>query len=206
MSPKGLAKEPTDQARNGTAVVGVARSAAEGEQFAAVVDDQMQLEAVEPAYRRLAAPGVHGKDAVLVDAGGMAHRPRGRVDEANAATLPQLGMEVDGERDEEARHEFDKVAVAQNTWKLLAQVDLDVLGGEPFEGALPDCWKRMRMVRISAGCRRLRGDGGAVLRRGVRVPTQRGSKRGQKAAKRRPPSSTGRVYSYRCLQIRDDGS
>jgi hypothetical protein len=46
----------------------VAAGEAEGEQFAAVVDHRVQLEAVEPAHRGLAARGVEGEDAVLPDA------------------------------------------------------------------------------------------------------------------------------------------
>ena len=69
-----LAEEAPDQAGNGAAVVDVARREAEGEQLAAVVDHQVQLEAVEPADRGLAAARIDAKDAMLADARGYGRR------------------------------------------------------------------------------------------------------------------------------------
>ena len=95
-----LAEEAPHQAWDRTAVVDVAAGQAEGQQLAAVVDDQVQLEAVEPADRGLAPRGVEGEDAMLPDAGVVADRQRRRVDEADARAVPELGVQVDGERNE----------------------------------------------------------------------------------------------------------
>src|SRR5690606_15219142 len=59
-----VAKVATDemsyQARNWPSIVGVAGSETEGEQLTAVIDDEMEFEAIEPADRSLAAPGIDG--------------------------------------------------------------------------------------------------------------------------------------------------
>jgi len=67
--PKELAKGPFDalkQRRDGLAVVDVAAREAEGEQLAALVDDEVELEAVEPAERGLAARGVESMKLIPV--------------------------------------------------------------------------------------------------------------------------------------------
>jgi hypothetical protein len=63
----------------------------------------MQLEAVEPADRSFAAPRVDAEDAMLVDARRMADVQRRRVDEADAATVAQVGLQIDGQRQQHAR-------------------------------------------------------------------------------------------------------
>lgn len=77
-----LAEQPPDEARDRLAVVHVTGRQAEGEQFAALVDDQMELEAVEPADRGLTPTRVHRKDAVLVNAGVVADGQSGGVHKA----------------------------------------------------------------------------------------------------------------------------
>lgn len=62
---KEASKELTDEAWNGLAIVGIARSEAQRQQLASIVDHQMQFEAIEPPHRRLAATRVNSKDAVL---------------------------------------------------------------------------------------------------------------------------------------------
>lgn len=48
--------------------VGVARRQPQREQFAAVVDDEVKIEAVKPVHARPAAAGATGEDLVRVDA------------------------------------------------------------------------------------------------------------------------------------------
>jgi hypothetical protein len=134
---KEASEEATDQAGNWSPIVGVAGSEAQREQLAAVVDDQMELEAVEPPDRRLAAPGIDPKDAVLRDAGRMADGERGGVDEADPRTLPQLRVQLDGQRHEVAGHEGHEAGITQQGGKLLAQVNLNMLRVEPFERPIP---------------------------------------------------------------------
>ena len=131
-----LAEEAADQARQRGAVVGVAGRQTEGEQFAAIIDDQMQLEAVESADRGLAAARIDPKDAVLVDAGGMADDERGRVHETDSGAFSKLGVQIDRERHEHARQQRDDAGVAHQVRELAAQVHLHMLGVEGFEGAI----------------------------------------------------------------------
>src|SRR5579859_5028 len=128
-----LAEQSPDQARHWPAVVHIARREAEGEQFAAVVDHQMQLEAIEPADRGLAAGSVAGEGAVLVDARSLADRQRRRVNEADAGTGTELMVQVDDERHQHGRQQFHEAGVADQLQKLATQMLLDVLGVERLE-------------------------------------------------------------------------
>ena len=51
------------------AIIDGAWCQAEGQQFALIIDDKVQLEAVEPADRGFATCSMSGKDAMLVDVG-----------------------------------------------------------------------------------------------------------------------------------------
>ncbi|GAC1349496.1 MAG: hypothetical protein NVSMB27_23180 [Ktedonobacteraceae bacterium] len=64
-----------DHLGNGLTVIDIARSQTTCQQLAAVVDGQMELEAVQPSHAALAALGVSGKDAMLVDALRMTDAP-----------------------------------------------------------------------------------------------------------------------------------
>ena len=109
---------------------------------------------------------------------------------------PQLRVQVDGQRHEVARHERDEARVAQQPGKLLAQVDLDVLGVEAFEGPIARLLEedqdgqdlgRVQPRRASSlSCPHCAA---------VHAPTA-----ARTAAKTHPRSKTGRVYSWRCLQ------
>jgi hypothetical protein len=96
----------------------------------------MQFEAVDPPHRRLAAPGINPENAVLSDACSMTDCDRGRINEAATCAGSALQVQVDGQRHEKARHEVDTAGVAEQLRKLLAQVEVDVLAGDPFEGPI----------------------------------------------------------------------
>jgi hypothetical protein len=66
----------------------------------------VQLEAVEPAQRSLAASGIDGEDAVLLDPGVVAASQRRGVDEADTCAATHLGRQIGNQRQEHARHEF----------------------------------------------------------------------------------------------------
>src|SRR5258708_34467345 len=59
------ALDALEQGGDGLAVVDVTAGEAEGEELALIVDDQLQLEAVEPAQRSLSAGRIEGENAVL---------------------------------------------------------------------------------------------------------------------------------------------
>ena len=71
------------------AVVGVAGSDHEVEYFSPVVDDQVQLEAVEPSHCGLSFLGQTGESTVRVHALDVAHSQCRRVREADAGALAQ---------------------------------------------------------------------------------------------------------------------
>jgi len=130
---KEFAKEPMDHAWNRLAVVEIARSEAEGEQLSTIIHHHMQFEAVEPPHRGLPSTRVDCKDTMLVDPRRMADSEGGRIDEADACAWPTLDVQVDGQGHEEAWHQVDKAGIADQLWKLVAQMDLDVLAIEPLE-------------------------------------------------------------------------
>jgi hypothetical protein len=130
-----LAEETPHQARHRAAIIDIARREAKGQEFAAIIDEQMQLEAVEPADRGFAAAGVDGEDLVLTDARVLTDGERCRVDEADAGARPELGIQIDGQRHQDAGHELDEATVAHELQKLTAQVPLDVFGVERLAGA-----------------------------------------------------------------------
>ena len=59
-----------------------------------IIDDQVQLEAVEPTDRVLATSSSAIKDAMGVNTGVVADGKGSGVDEADAATLTQLGVQI----------------------------------------------------------------------------------------------------------------
>lgn len=131
--PEQLAVQLFDQARNWSAIIGVAWRQATRQQFASVIDRQMQFETKEPAHARLPAPGVRRKDAVPTDALGIAHFQRGRVDEADACagsvSAPQIGQQGD-------HHLWDqchKARLAHLPRKFAGEVNLNVFRIVRFE-------------------------------------------------------------------------
>lgn len=71
-----LAEEAADESGYRPPVIDVAWGKTDSEQVAAIIDHQMEFEAVKPAHRCFAAPRIHPKDAMLVDPGWTAHRER----------------------------------------------------------------------------------------------------------------------------------
>jgi len=96
----------------------------------------MQFEAVEPPHPGLPSTRVDRKDTMLVDPRRMADSEGGRIDEADARAWPSLEVQVDGQGHEEAWHEVDKAGITHQLRELSAQVDLDVLEVEAFEGPI----------------------------------------------------------------------
>jgi hypothetical protein len=128
-----LTKEPLGQSGHGMAIIYVARRQTEGQQFDTVVDDQMELEAVEPADRRLAASSYSRKDPMAADARILADGEGGRIDEADPRAGPELGLQEGDQRNEVRRHQLDEALITDQVRKLCAQEDLDVVRVVPRE-------------------------------------------------------------------------
>ena len=61
---------------------------------------------------------------------------RGRVDNADAGTVPQLRVQIDRQRRQHARHQIDEPSTADQLREHRAQLGLDAVGGEALEGAV----------------------------------------------------------------------
>src|SRR5579862_7606945 len=88
------------------------------EQFATVVDDQMQFEAKAPATRAASARGETRKDLVLMNAAVVAHRQEGRVDETDPRAASKQAEQVGAQAREHTRHELDEARVTDQRRKL----------------------------------------------------------------------------------------
>ena len=92
-----------------------------------IIDNQVQREPVEPAQRRLATCGTSSKHPVLMNAGVVTDGQRGRVNEADARTAAQLGVQIGHQRNQQRGHQLDEALIAELDGKLSTQVALDVL-------------------------------------------------------------------------------
>lgn len=107
-----------------------------GEQFAPVVDDQMQLKAKAPAHRTPPACRPTEKNLVLVNASIIAHRHKGRIDETDPATLPKQVGQIAAQQSGHTRNELHEPPIAHQVRKLGAQMHLHMLGVVRLEGAV----------------------------------------------------------------------
>ena len=88
----------------------------QGDDLMAVVENEVQLEAEEPAHRGLAALGQTGKDLVPVNAMIIADRQGRGVDVIEPG--PQVADEEDHQRHEDAFLQADEVLVARHAGKV----------------------------------------------------------------------------------------
>ncbi len=116
-------------------VVDVAGRAHDGHQIAPVVDDQVQLKAVEPAHRRFAALGDAPERLVAVDASVVADLQRCGIDKGNAVGRPEPApAQEHQQRGHCPTHELDEAAVADQPRELGTQMLTDVLEVIILEG------------------------------------------------------------------------
>ncbi len=101
---KEQALESFDLLGNGVSVINVAWLQAIGYQFALIIDDRVQLEALEPDHGGLASCGSPSKHPVLMDAWVTADRKRCRIDKADAGTAAQLRMQIGHQRNQDRGH------------------------------------------------------------------------------------------------------
>ncbi len=125
-----------------TAIIDVAWGQGIGEQFPLIVDNQVQLKAIEPAHRVLATLGQSSKDAMLLDPAVVTDDQGGRVHQAQPATAASTRIQVRTQRHEDGRHHADKARVTDQPWKLAPQMHGDILGVIGFEGSI------MRLVEM----------------------------------------------------------
>lgn len=152
---KQFAEETAHQTGKRATVIDVTRRQRVGEDLSAVVDDQVEFEGVEPAHRGFAAARINPEDAMLGDAGVVADGQRRGVHEAAARAGSPLRLQVDREREHDAGDQGNEACVAHQRRELSAQLGLDMLDIDPFEGAmaglLEEDQDRHDLARTQAG-------------------------------------------------------
>jgi hypothetical protein len=133
---KELARQAFHEFGKRMPIIDVAWSEAKGQDLALVIDDQVQLEAIESADRGLATCGSSLKDPMLMDASVVADGKRGGVDKANTTTAAQLRMQIGHQWYQQGRHQLDEALVAHQGRKLAVQMTLDIFGVVGFERAV----------------------------------------------------------------------
>src|SRR2546426_646829 len=81
--PKQLAPQMFDHLGNRLPVIHIAGSQTTSQQITAVVDRLVQFKAIKPAHRRLATPGIRGKDPMVTDPLGITDGKRGGIDKTD---------------------------------------------------------------------------------------------------------------------------
>ena len=172
-------------------IIDIARSQAERQDLALIIDDQVQLEAIEPADRGLATSSTAVKDAMGVDASVVTDGKGGGVDKADAATLTQLGMQIGHQWNQHGGHQLDKARVAHQDRKLTAQMTVDIFGIVGFEGAV------VRLVEQDENGHDFDWDAcrSNACAGAVPMSADRGASLGQTAARNRLRNKRVRVYS-----------
>ena len=122
-----LAKKAPGQVGHRLAVVDVAGREVEVQQLAAVVDDQVQLEAEEPAHRGLASGGQTVEHPVAPDTPVVTDGQGGSIDERDTGDRAEAGFQIETQRPQRRWHQFHKAGIADQVGKLAAQMPLHVL-------------------------------------------------------------------------------
>ena len=99
-------------------VIDVAGGDAKGQEFAAIVHYQMELEAIEPTHGGFAAAGDLLEDLVTMDATVVADHQRGGIDEGDPGILTAVGVEINTHRHQGRGDQCDKSIVTQQVGKL----------------------------------------------------------------------------------------
>ena len=133
---KQLAEEPLDQLGQHLDIVAVARRQAPAEQFTAIIEHQMQLEAEKPAHRSLAARRQPSKDLVLVDTPVITDGEGSGIHETDPGAAAQAGEQIGTQQPQHTWHELYEAPVANQMGKLPTQVYAHMLAVVGFEGAI----------------------------------------------------------------------
>ncbi len=126
--PEELATQFFDHRGNRLAIIDIARGQTTRQQFALVIDRQVELETEEPAHAALATLGIRRKDAVLVDPFGITDFQRRRVDEADACAGSIARLHIGKQRKHHRRDERNKARITHQVRKFLVS---DALGHVP---------------------------------------------------------------------------
>jgi hypothetical protein len=131
--PTQFSIETLGQLWKGTTISHIRLGQTTRKPLALIVDHQMELEAVEPIHRILAALGQPGSVALMVDAAMVTDHQLGRINTGEAMTRSTTGLQIGRQWREDRRDHLHEAALADQTRKVRAQVDQDVPGVERFE-------------------------------------------------------------------------
>lgn|SRR5579875_1288 len=134
--PKQLAAQPFHQSWNRRAIIDVAWRQTTSQQFASIIDGQVQFKPKEPSHARLAAPGIGGKDAMLTDPLGITDCQGRRINEADAGAGSKAALEIGEHRNHHGGNERDKAWITHQMRKFLRQMHLNMFGVVRLEGSI----------------------------------------------------------------------
>jgi len=131
-----LAGQALSQLQDRFAIIHVARGHAEGQQFAPVIDDEMELEAIESPHGGFAATGHLLEDPVAVNAAVVAHHQGRRIDEGDPGVLAPAGVKIDAQRHQGGGNQRHETIITQQVGKLASAVPTQVPQVKGFEVAV----------------------------------------------------------------------
>lgn len=114
----------------------------EGQEFTAIVDDQIEFEAKVPTHRVFTPAHQVLADFVGLRPAGMTHLNGSRVNEGDAGHFPRAGVEIAAQEHQTPRPQFDKAVVAHEFWKRMSPTGQHTEGVELLEGAIAGTVKR----------------------------------------------------------------
>ena len=101
-----------------------------------MIDDQMQLEAEEPAHRCLAPRRQIAEHPMLADATVMADLQASGIHETDTATGAETAFEIDAQGNQSRRDPIDEALIADQTGEGIRPILSNVSLVIPFEGAI----------------------------------------------------------------------
>jgi hypothetical protein len=133
LSPISATYEPLSHGQDRTTVIAVAWGQLTGEDLATIIDDQMELEPVEPVHRIFATLGQARKDTMRFDAAVVTNYWPGRNNKREAVTLTAARLQIGRKRYQDSGYQIDKTGITGHPRKLRPQVGQDVFGVECLE-------------------------------------------------------------------------
>src|SRR2546423_1425056 len=119
------------------------------QQFAAVVDDQMNLKTGKPSRGGFTALGNITEHAMGMNAVRIADFQTSRADEGDTGGFAQMGKQERAERGQGGTNEFHQSATGRQSWKIHAAIRLEAKQVEVFEST------KMREVEEHQFCCRV---------------------------------------------------
>src|SRR6266508_1815997 len=128
-----LAKQAFGEYGNWLPIIHIARCNLASQEFTTLINDQMQLEAIKPAHRTLAALGELSKHLVSMYPMVITNQQGGGVNEGKSVTAPVQALQISAQRSQYRRHQDHKTLITHQFRKLASQMLTDMFGVIGFE-------------------------------------------------------------------------